>query len=146
MNQTPPNIEPPGADLFIEAAWLHAREFVATQGYVPNVVILGRYADEQLNLVFPSSQDRADFQRACVAEAASFCADFAAYVSEASLATGAPEPTEIIAVHWREKGQPTRAQFAIFQHEPTPQLGPVSSIPGTQENAFLEAVFGETVN
>jgi hypothetical protein len=145
MNPRSPEIQPPGADAFLEAAWAHAREFITAKGYVPDVMLLGRYSDEELMFVFPSTQDRADFQRACIAEAAAFGADIAMLVGEASIGAGGPQH-EIVAVRWRERGHPARAQFAPLMREPQMMLGPVSSLPGTQENAFLEMIFGATVN
>lgn len=134
-----------GPDLFIEAAWTHARSFLSDKGFVPDVMLLGRYADEELLFVFPSGQDRDQFARACEAEAAAFGADIAMMTSEAQFNIGDQAQADVVAVHWRERGQPVRVQFAVLDRSTNgPALGPVSSMPGTQDHSILEGVFGVT--
>lgn len=146
MTDTPP--APPAADksnTFLQAAWTHAADFLSQYGKVATVMILGRYADEQLTFVFPSRQDRADFARACEQEAQSFGADIAMLSEEAKIGDGERE-ADIIAVFWRERDGPIRAQYALLSVEngSTPTLGPIHSMLGEQTNEFLEAVFGPT--
>lgn len=145
-NTLPPSdaiVDIPGPDLFIEAAWQHAREFIRDKGAVPDVMLLGRYADEELLFVFPSSQDTEDFRRACALECANFGADIAIMASETTYADG-ENTCDIVAVLWRERNTPIRAQFAplLRQEGRQTQIGAASSLPGTQENSFLESVFG----
>jgi hypothetical protein len=134
-------------DLFLQAAWAHATSFLRDKGHVPDVMILGRFEDEQLLLVFPSGQEREAFMQACIAQAAEFGADIAMMAHEAVL-DGRGASTEIVAVHWRERGSPIRAQYAVLlRNNGTPaQIGPVSSLSGPQENEFLERVFGEATH
>lgn len=143
----PPELE--GLDLFVEAAWTHARSFLAEKNFVPDVMVLGRYVDEELLFVFPSSQDKDSFRAACIAEAASFGADVAMLAGEAEYEVGG-DTTPIAKVVFRERGQPIRAQIAAIVWNPqVPQtqrlLGPVSSIPGHHSDPFLDEIFGPQV-
>lgn len=134
-----------GVDAFIEAAWTFARQWMNDSAGVPSAMLLGRYADEELLFVFPSGQDRDAFAKSCEAEAATFGADVAMFAQEAFVGTGEEgvASIECVTLHWRERGQPTRAQFApIVREALVPQLGPVSSLPGEHRNEFLDRVFG----
>lgn len=137
-----------GLDLFIEAAWTHARSFIAEKNFVPDLMILGRYADEELLFVFPSSQDKDSFRAACVAEAANFGADVAMLAGEAAYTVG-EDSTPIAKVVFRERGQQIRAQIAPIVEPQAPDaqrtLGPVSSLPGMHSDPFLDEIFGPQV-
>lgn len=135
-----PVTDVPGPDLFLEAAWTHAREFMREKGYVPDVMILGRYADEELMFVFPSGQEREQFAKTCIAEAAAFGATIAMMAREAEF-----KNIPVIAVHWKERGQPTRLQVAAIERRlgQDAKIGPINALAGEHSNDFLDVVFGE---
>lgn len=136
----------PGPDLFVEAAWLHAREMAAEKGCVVDVMVLGRYADEELMFVFPSGQDRAAFGRACAAEAQSFGADIAIMVTEGVLSFTGRGETEVALVFVRERTATiTRLQYAaIARVDGSCLLGLVNSVLQPQANEFTDIVFSLT--
>lgn len=134
----------PGPELFLTAAWMHVSDFLRDKGGVPDVMILGRYADEELLFVFPSGQDRDQFARACIQEAANFGADIAMMAQEAHLLLGKTN-TIVAAVFWCERGKPTRLQWSPIGRESeestTATMGAISSMTGTHENRYLAGVF-----
>jgi hypothetical protein len=147
------DITMPPAELFTLAAWAHAKSFMEEHGYVPDVMILGRYEDEQLMFVFPSSQDKEAFAQACAQEATAFNADIALLVGEAvwlseETAADHPDGTPIVKVLTRERNQPIRAQVAhIAEAQPGKRIyGPVSGIPGTHSQEILDAIWPGVVH
>lgn len=146
QQQTTTQPEAAGSDAFLHAAWRYAADSLREKGEVLDVMILGRYADAQLTFVFPSGQDREAFAKACEAEAATFGADIAMMAREATVDLGG-KSVEIVAVHWRERGQLTRVQYAPLAREGlVPMLGPISSLPGIAENEFVDRVFGKVTH
>lgn len=145
-------------DLFTLAAWAHAQSFMVEHNYVPDVMVLGRYEDEQLMFVFPSSQDKALFAQACIDEAAKFNADIAMLVGEAEWREADAtegDGTPIVKVLWRERNQPIRAQTAVVTELPTPHgsgperqraYGPVSGVAGVHSHEILDCLWPGVVH
>lgn len=155
---TSPN--PPLSSLFIEAAWLHAKSFMSEKGIVPDVVILGVYATQEMEFVFPSGQDKDSYVRACQQEAASTAADIAIYVGEAwvtlhpagtdvtqvTAPSEDPQRIEIVQVAYLERGtSEIRTEFSHILRDAdgsNPRLGPPQSHMQAAYNRFLQHIFG----
>lgn len=133
-----------GPELFIQAAWTHVHEFLASKDYVPDVMLLGRYRDEELLFVFPSGQDQGAFASACVQQAAEFGADIAMMICESSYSDGS-NSTAIATVTWCERGKPQRIEYApLLRHEGMQtQIGAAVSHPTPAENRYLTGLFRE---
>lgn len=133
---------------YLEAAWAHARDFLASHGSVPDVMVLGIYADQDIQFIFPSGQDRAAFGRACQQEASNTNADVAMFISQCTMAENeSTESSPIIMVAYRERGGPVRIQYChLSQDDGTNwNLGPVSAMVGQHSVEFLDDVFSGTV-
>lgn len=135
--------------LFTTAAWLHARSFMKERAFVPDVMVLGRFSDEELVFVFPSSQDREAFTAACASEAASFGADIAMLIGESMWGDENEKGQPIVSLYIRERGKPVRAEMAFIAEatKDAPRgIGPVSSLPGEHEQEIIDAVWPQQLH
>lgn len=144
----PTSAAPADTSQYTDAAWLHARSFIQEQGHVPDVMILGIYADQDIQFVFPSGQDRQQYAAACQQEASASGADLAMFVTECEMAPGdGSSGVPIVMVAFRERGGPVRVEYAhvLTDGSGKRHIGPVNSLTGEQHSSeFLDGIFTGT--
>lgn len=141
-------------DSFVDAGWAFATSSLSQFGAVPDAVLLGIYASQELVQCLPASQDRTAFFTAVADQARAHGADIAVQVTqlEVAIAEAAPvaQPAaklEAVVVTFRERGQAIHAQIAYMDGGKGLRiLGPRSNFDATQAPAgALDSVFGSAI-